>query len=78
MLGLIPDLRAHSNGHDIVLVFDADVGKARDIVFEQADKEAFDLMRAAKIVLGDVLATQYLFDGNFEARCEKNVVPENL
>ena len=54
---LIPDLRAQPQGREVVLMFNTEIGKAIKIACaHSADKEAMDLVRAAKILRRDILA----------------------
>ena len=51
LLAHFPDLRAHTKGRDVVLVFDEDIGAALGKACEQdSDSDAVQLARAAQIV----------------------------
>ena len=75
LLHFIPDLRVQTQGREIILMFDADIGEAIKIAYSQnIDEEAIHLMRTAHILRIDILEENYSFDGSFKPGCEKEVV----
>ena len=79
LLGVFPDLSAHIQGRDVLLVFDHAIGDAIKKACEQdSDSEALCLARAAKIVRRDLFKTKCVFDGTFPPDCQSKCVPESL
>ncbi|KAK3104423.1 hypothetical protein FSP39_001776 [Pinctada imbricata] len=79
ILSALPDLEAHNQGRDVVLVFRSDIGE----VLKYATKIDFDdegmiLSKAASIVRRDMLASKSNFNGTFDTECQKDAVPESL
>lgn len=78
-MAALPDLQAHKQGRDVLLVFKEDVGE----VLKQAtscnyDDEGIILAKAAKIVRRDMLNTKYRFTGTFNERCQQESVAQTL
>jgi len=65
-LGAFPDLRAQSNGRNILMMFDQDIAHAIDKACEQDfDSDALWLMKAARIIRDDIFNIERLFNGSF-------------
>lgn len=79
ILAAIPDLQAHKQGRDVLLMFNEDVGNAiRQAITNHYDDDALILAKAAKIVRKEMMQTKYSFKGFFETDCQKNSVPQSL
>ena len=79
ILGYFPDLEAHKQGRDVVLIFNEDVGSALHKACEHdVDNDAVHLARAAKIVRRDMLKMKNKFSGSFESKCQVDSVPASL
>ena len=75
----IPELRAISNGREVLLSFDEEIGDLlSDNLFQDHDSDAMCLMRAANIVRRDILDHKYCFQGSFEPDCQSKSIPESL
>ena len=75
----IPGLCAISNGREVLLSFDEDIGNLlSDNLFQDHDSDAMCLMRAANIVRRDILDHQYHFQGSFEPDRQSKSIPESL
>ena len=74
-----PGMKAHTQGRDVVLVFDEDVGAAlRKACEHDADSDAVHLARAAKIVRRDIFQMKMEFNGSFPTECQEQSVPTSL
>ena len=79
LLHLIPDLKAQTQGRDILLVFDDDIGEALKIECDNdEDSEANILAKAAQIVRKELYQIQQQFNGSFSADCQKDAVSDTL
>ena len=79
ILSHIPDLSAHKEGRDVLLVFVGDVGSAlRKACDLDSDDDAICLARAANIVRRDMLKLQSTFTGTFGSDCQMKSVPHSL
>jgi len=80
LLCLIPDMRAQTQGRDVVLMFNSDIGEAIKIACfnNDDDDDAIHLVRAAQILRKDIFAKEYAFDGSMKPGCENDVVPESV
>ena len=79
LLAHFPDLRAHTKGRDVVLVFDEDIGAALGKACEQdSDSDAVQLARAAQIVRRHMFEEPKPFNGSFEEMCQEKSVPNLL
>ena len=75
----IPELRAISNGREVLLSFDEEIGDLlSDNLFQDHDSDAMCLMRAVNIVRRDILDHKYCFQGSFEPDCQSKSIPESL
>ena len=75
LLAVLPDLKAHSQGRDILLTFD--VGSAIKKACDH-DSDAMQLVRAAEIVRREMFNQTFHFDGSFKPGCEEDSVPKSL
>lgn len=67
LLSVIPNLRATTQGRNVMFSFDVDIGGALQKACDYdsySDHDAMDLMRAAKVVR-EMFKQKYLFDGSF-------------
>ena len=79
LLAHFPDLRAHTKGRDVVLVFDEDIGAALGKACEQdSDSDAVQLARAVQIVCRHMFEEPKPFNGSFEEMCQEKSVPNLL
>lgn len=78
LLSHFPDLKAHNQGRDVLLMFDQDIGDAMRKACEQDnDSDAIHLAKAAQIVRREMFAGQTSFTGSFNVKCQESV-PETL
>ena len=79
ILSYFPDMEAHQQGRNIVLVGNEHIGSALNKACEyDADNEAVILARAAKIVRRDMLQLKKKFEGSFDSKCQEESVPSSL
>ena len=81
LLSVIPNLRATTQGRNVMLSFDDDIGDALQKACDYDcynDHDAMDLVRAAKVVRREMFKQKYLFDGSFTEESLRNVVPQSL
>ena len=79
ILNYFPDMNAHKQGRDVVLVSNEDVGAAlRKACEHDTDNDAVHLARAANIVRRDMLKMKQDFSGSFDAQCQEKSVPVSL
>ncbi len=79
ILAHFPDLQAHKEGRDILLVFNEDIGPAVMKACEHdADSDAILLARAAKIVRKEIFNLKATFTGTFDNQCQISSVPNSL
>ena len=79
ILGVFPDLGAHTQGRDVLLVFNHAIGDAIRRACEQDfDSEALHLARAAKIVRRDMFRMSSNFKGPFPLDFQERCVPDSL
>ena len=82
LLSVLPNLRATSQGRNMMLSFDDDIifsgalKKACDNDF-CSDRDAMHLMRAAKVVRREMFKQKYLFNGSFTEESLRNIVPRS-
>lgn len=77
LLSVLPDLRAHSQGRDTLLLFEKDIGPAPKKACDH-DSDAMHLVRAAQVVRREMFETTFTFDGAFQADCQKDSVTPSL
>lgn len=79
ILAAVPDLRAHSQGRDVLLAFDKDIGAAlKQVCNQDFDSEALILAKAAKIVRRDIFGLKQTFIGRFPTGCQEASVTASL
>ncbi|KAG0713757.1 hypothetical protein GWK47_015523 [Chionoecetes opilio] len=75
LLSVFPDLRAHSQGRDTLLLFEKDIGPTLKKACDH-DSDAMHLVRAAQVVRRHFFQTRFTFD--FHADCQKDSVTPSL
>lgn len=75
LLAVLPDLKAHSQGRDVLLTFD--VGNAIKKACDH-DSEAMKLAQAAQVVRREMFDKKFHFDGSFKPGCQQDSVPKSL
>lgn len=79
ILSTLPYISGHSQGRDILLISDRDIGEAIKLANERdTDGEAMHLARAAKIVRKDILKQHQSFNGVFAPDCQDGAIPQSL
>ena len=79
ILAHFPDLQAHKEGRDVLLIFTDDVGPAMKKACEyDADADAIHLARAAKIVRRAIFNKKTCFTGTFDSQYQTSSVPDSL
>ena len=78
-LAYFPDIEAHKQGRDVVLIYNKDIGSAlRKACEHDADDDAIHLAKAAKIVRRDMFKLKNKFNGSFAPHCQERSVPTSL
>ena len=76
MLEAIPELQAHKQGRDVLLVLQEDVGLA---LFQAVEySETLIMAKAPKILRRHILDHKSRFDGTFHEGCIKDAIPSVL
>ena len=79
LLSYFPDMNAHKQGRDVVLVCNDDVGAALCKACEyDTDNEAIYLARAANIVRKNMFQLKQNFNGSFDTQCQEKSIPVSL
>lgn len=66
ILSALPDMQAHKQGRDVLLIFKDDVCEVlKRATFLNRDDEGIILAKASKIVRRDMFETKYRFTGTF-------------
>ena len=79
ILAYFPDLEAHKQGRDVVLVCNKDIGNAIKKACEyDADSDAVHLVRAANAIRRDMFKMKTKFQGKFTDKCQEDSVPASL
>lgn len=79
ILAYVPDMKAHTQGREVILLFNEDVGAAlRKACEHDADSDAICLARAATIVQRDMFQTKMEFNGSFQTECQEEFLPTSL
>ena len=74
-----PDMEAHTQGREVVLIFNKDVGIALGKACEHdTDSDAVHLARAATIIRRVMFNKRRDFNGSFHAQCREQSVPISL
>ena len=76
LLAEISELKAHTQGRDVILAFDEDIGLALSPASDFS--EAIILAKAAKILLRHMLDHTSKFDGTFHDGCIEEAIPSSL
>jgi hypothetical protein len=76
----VPDLQAHSEGRDVLLAFEKNIGHVLKLALEKDyDDEGIVLASAAKIVRRDIFNMQVNpFNGTFQPGDQEDAVPRSL
>ena len=75
ILSAYPDLTAHTEGRDILLVPQNEIGVLKEA---KNDSDAQHLARAATIIQRDILQIKNSFNGTFPQECQKDSIPASL
>ena len=75
LLVALPDLKAHSQGRDVLLTFD--IGNAIRKACDH-DNDATLLAPAAQVVHKEMFDKKFYFDGLFKPGCQQDSVPKSL
>ena len=80
ILAHYPDLKAYTQGRDVLLAFDASIRIALKKFQEDSENDGMYLARAAKIVRQDILShnSNSLFNGAFKKGCQESSMPPTL
>ncbi|CAC5367122.1 unnamed protein product [Mytilus coruscus] len=78
ILAAIPDLKAHKQGRDVLLIFNEDVGEVLKQATSYSDDEGIIIAKAAQIVRRNMFDTRYSFTGTFNDSCQQESVPQTL
>ena len=79
ILANIPDIRAHKQGRDVLLVFEGDIGLVLKKSCESDfGEEAIILAKTADIVRRDMLTHKAAFNGTFSQCEQEEAVPKSL
>ena len=79
ILAHFPNLQAHKEGRDILLIFNKDVGPAmRKACEHDADADAIHLARAANIVRREIFIRKTSFTGTYDSQCQASSLPNSL
>ena len=82
ILALIPGLKAHPQGKQVMLAFESDICHALGAACEKNyDSDAMVLAKAATIIrrdLFDLIETKTEFSGSFDINCQNSSVPASL
>ena len=76
LLAALPDLSAHSEGRNVLLTFDEDIGPALKKALNH-DSDAVLLAKAAQFVRKAIFSQPYTFNGSFQ-KSQQEVVPSSL
>ena len=77
LLSVIADLKACSQGRDVILSFDEDISTAIKKACDH-DSDAMHLARAAQVVRKEMFEKKFSFDGSFKQSSQQNAVPQSL
>lgn len=79
ILAYFPDMQAHKQGRNVILIFNEDIGSAlRKACEHDADNDAVILVKAANIVRRDMFEMQNHYSGSFGISCQEKSVPNSL
>ena len=76
---MVPSLRAHSEGRNVLLMFEADVGASVKIACDQhMESDAGILAKVSEIVRRDMFRMKYSFSRSLTEKCQDEAVPGKL
>ena len=79
LLANVRGLQAHKKGRDIFLAFNDEVATALQQTYKRDfDNEAMTLLKATRIIRGDMSDTKSKLNGTFNNSCQQESVPESL
>jgi hypothetical protein len=79
ILAAVPNLTSHTEGRDVLLAFDHDIGAALKLACSQDhDSEALIQARTAKLIRHDIFTAKQTFTGHFSDKCQEESVPNSL
>ena len=79
ILAYFPDIQAHKEGRDVLLISSKDVGPTMKRATEQnTDTNAIHLARAATIVRREIFNRKTCFTGEFDSNCQEKSLPKSL
>ena len=79
VLSYFSDMEAHTQGREVILAFNGDVGAAlRKACEHDADGDAVHLATAATIVRGDMFSKKMEFNGSFSTSSQEQSVSNSL
>jgi hypothetical protein len=77
LLSVFPDLKAHSRGNNVLLIFNDDIVGALKKACDH-DSDAMHLARAAQVVRRSMFERSFAFDGSFKEGSQQDSVPQSL
>ena len=81
LLAVLPELRAYTNGREVLLAYEKDIGALINSACENnPDSDAMVLAKAAKLICTEIFQQQnnYKFSGTFISECQTRSVPDML
>ena len=78
LLFQIPGLKAYTEGREVLLAFEKDIGVVLQKACNNNDTHAIHLAKAATVVRQEMLSKKQEFNGAFEPDCQTQAVPETL
>ena len=79
ILSFFPNMKAYTQGREVVMVFNGDVGGALGKACEHdADSDAVHFKGAPTIVRRDMFQVKMEFNGSFDIKCREQSVPLSL
>jgi hypothetical protein len=74
----IPGLKSYTEGREVLLAFETDIGAVLHKACNSSDSHAIHLAKAAGVVRQDMLTKKHRFNGSFGPDCQKQAVPGTL
>ena len=79
ILANVPELQAHKQGRDVLLVFNDDIGMAlKQARARDFDSEAMTLLKATRIIRRDIMNMNTKFNGLLKNKWQQQSVPQSL
>jgi len=78
ILSAFPNLSAHSEGRDVLLASNQEIGSVLRQAANDDNSDACHLARAANIIRRDILQMNNTFNGTFPPECQENAIPSSL